>query len=111
IRPFPRRTLAVTARQLAVDILVALGVAGALLCCLGLVFARDAFDRLHYAAAATTVPSFLLVAAVLVEQSFTQPGLSALVVALFLLLLSPAAVVATARAGRRPSEGREEQPR
>ena len=89
-----------SARQLAVDVLVALGVAGELLCCLGLVFARDAFDRLHYASAATTVPSFLLAAAVLVEESFTEPGLSALVVALLLLLVNPALLVATAKAGR-----------
>jgi monovalent cation/proton antiporter MnhG/PhaG subunit len=89
-----------SARQLAVDVLVVLGVAGELLCCLGLVFARDAFDRLHYASAATTVPSFLLAAAVLVEESFTEPGLSALVVALLLLLVNPALLVATARAAR-----------
>jgi len=90
----------VSARPLAVDILVALGVAGELLCCLGLVFARDAFDRLHYAGAASTVPPLLIAAAVLVEESFTQSGLSALVVALLLLLINPAVVVATARAGR-----------
>src|SRR5919197_4539231 len=108
-----------SARDLAVDVLVGLGVAGELLCCLGLVFARDAFDRLHYAGAGTTVPAFLLAAAVLVEESFTQPGLSALVVVLFLLLLSPAVVVATARAGRvakfggagpRPEERQETAP-
>ena len=96
--------------------LVALGVAGELVCCLGLALARDAFDRLHYAAAATTVPAFLLVAAVLVEESFTQPGLSALVTGIFLLLLNPMLVNATARAGRlsrtgslepKPSERRE----
>jgi multisubunit Na+/H+ antiporter MnhG subunit len=91
----------VSARHLAVDVLLALGVAGELLCCLGLVLARNAFDRLHYAAAATTVPPLLIAAAVLVEESFTQPGLSALIVALLLFLLNPAVVVATARAGRR----------
>jgi monovalent cation/proton antiporter MnhG/PhaG subunit len=99
-----------------VDVLVALGVTGELVCCLGLVVARDAFDRLHYVGAATTVPAFLLVAAVLVEESFTQPGLSALVTGLFLLLLNPVLVNATARAGRlsqtgspdsKPSERRE----
>jgi multisubunit Na+/H+ antiporter MnhG subunit len=91
----------VSARLLAVDVLVALGVAGELVCCLGLVLARDAFDRLHYAGAASTLPPLLIAAAVLVEESFTQPGLSALVVALLLLLLNSAVVVATARAGRR----------
>jgi multisubunit Na+/H+ antiporter MnhG subunit len=90
----------VSARELAVDVLVALGVAGELVCCIGLVFARDAFDRLHFVSAATTVPSFLIAAAVLVEESFTSAGLDALVVALLLLLAGPALVIATARAGR-----------
>ena len=105
-----------SARPVAVDVLVILGIAGELVCCLGLVLARDAFDKLHYAGAATTVPALLLVAAVLVEESFTQPGLSALVTGLFLLLLNPVLVNATARAGRiartgslepKPSERRE----
>lgn len=90
-----------SARQLAVDVLVVLGIAGELVCCLGLVLARNAFDRLHYSAAATTVPALLLAAAVIVEESFTQPGLSALVTALLLLLLNPVLVNATARIGRR----------
>ena len=95
-------------RELIVDVLVGAGVAGALVCCAGLVLARDAFDRLHYASAATTVPTLLIVAAVLVEESFTQAGLSAVVVGLFLLLLGPAVVVSTARAGRRAKFGQVE---
>lgn len=90
-----------SARQLAVDVLVILGIAGELVCCLGLVLARNAFDRLHYSGAATTVPPVMLAAAVLVEESFTQPGLSALVTALLLLFLNPVLVNATARIGRR----------
>lgn len=85
---------------LAVDILVGLGVAGELLCCLGLVLMRDVSDRLHYSMAATTVPPFLVAAAVLVEEGWTQPGVNALVVAAALFLLGPVLAHATARAAR-----------
>jgi monovalent cation/proton antiporter MnhG/PhaG subunit len=83
-----------------IDILVGVAVAAELLCCLGLVLMRDVFDRLHYAMAATTVPPFLVAAAVLVAEGWTQPGINALVVALALFLLSPVLAHAMARAAR-----------
>jgi monovalent cation/proton antiporter MnhG/PhaG subunit len=83
-----------------VDVLVAAGVAGELLCCAGLVVARDVFDRLHFAMASTTVPPFLIAAAVIVEEGWTQPGIKALLVAAVLLLLNPVLAHATARAAR-----------
>jgi multisubunit Na+/H+ antiporter MnhG subunit len=81
-------------------VLVAAGVAGALACCVGLVLKRDAFDRLHYAAAASTVPPLLIAAAVLVAEGWTAPGIDALAVAVLLLVLNTTLVHATARAGR-----------
>ena len=81
-------------------VLVALGAAGVLVCCLGLVVRRNAFDRLHYAAAASTLPPFLIAAAVLVAEGWTAPGIDALVVAVLLLVLNTTLVHATARAGR-----------
>lgn len=85
------------ASDLAVDILLGVAVALELACCLGLVVMRDAFDRLHYAAAATTLPPALIAAAVFVVHRFTQPSLDALAVAVLLGLLNPALVNATAR--------------
>ena len=85
---------------LIVDAVVGVGVAGELMCCLGLVLMRDVFDRLHYAMAATTVPPCLLAAAVIVEEGWTQPGINALVVAAALFLLSPVLAHALARAAR-----------
>ena len=92
-------------RHLAVDVLVALGVGGELVCCLGLVLARDAFDRLHYAAAATSVPAFLVLAATLVREHVTVGGLEAIAAVGLLFLLNPAVVLATAMATRRIDEG------
>ena len=95
-----------SARQLAVDVLVVLAVGIEVLCCLALLAFRDVFDRLHYATAATTLPPPLLAAAVLVEEGWSAAGIEALVSAAFLFVLGPVAAVAVARAARLRVEGR-----
>ena len=90
---------------MAVDVLLALGVALELLCCVGVVVMRTTFDRLHYAAAGTTVPAFLVLAAVLVREGFSSGGLDAIAAVALLFLLNPVLVVATARAARRIDYG------
>ena len=92
------------AGDLAVDVLLALGVAGELLCVAGVLVMRTTFDRLHYASAATTVPAFLILAAVLVREHLTAGGLEAIVAVALLFLLNPAVVLATAMAARRVDE-------
>jgi monovalent cation/proton antiporter MnhG/PhaG subunit len=69
---------------------------------------RDVFDRLHFALAATTVPPFLISAAVIVEEDWTQPGINALVVAVTLFLFNPMVAHATARAARMRRHGQVE---
>jgi multicomponent Na+:H+ antiporter subunit G len=90
----------VTAHDLALDVLIGIAVAGEVLCCIGLVVMRDVYDRLHYAMAATTVPPFLVAAAVIVEEDWTQPGINALVAAVALFVGGPALAHATARVAR-----------
>ena len=87
--------------DLAVDVLVALGVAAELLCVAGVLLMRTTFDRLHFAAAATTVPAFLILAAALLREHFSSGGLQAIAAVGLLFLLNPALVIATARATRR----------
>lgn len=89
-----------TSHDVVIGLLVGLAVAGELLCCVGLVVMRTVYDRLHYSMAATTVPPFLLAAAVLVEEGWTQPGINALVVAVALFVFNPVLAHATARAAR-----------
>lgn len=89
------------ADDLAVDVLLGLGVAGELLCVAGVLVMRTTFDRLHYAAAATTVPAFLVLAAALVREQVTVGGLEAIAAVALLFLLNPAVVLATAMAARR----------
>lgn len=96
------------ASDLAVDVLLILGVAGELLCVAGVLVMRTTFDRLHYAAAATTVPAFLVLAAALVREHMSAGGLEALAAVLLLFLLNPALVIATAKAARRIDEAGED---
>ena len=89
------------ASDLAVDVLLGLGVAGELLCVVGVLVMRTTFDRLHYVAATTTVPAFLILAATLVREQVSSGGLEAIAAVGLLFLLNPAVVIATAMAARR----------
>jgi monovalent cation/proton antiporter MnhG/PhaG subunit len=96
------------AANVAVDVLLAAGVALELLCVAGVVAMRETFDRLHYAAAGTTVPAFLILAAVLVREHLSSGGLEAAAAVGLMFLLNPVLVTATARAARRLDYGRVE---
>ena len=89
-----------------VHVLVWLGVAIELACCVGLVVPRSAIDRLHFAGAATTVGPVLVAVAVCVEEGvFTTNGLNSIAIALLLALLGGALGVATARTIRLRERG------
>jgi monovalent cation/proton antiporter MnhG/PhaG subunit len=90
--------------DLAVDVLLGLGVAAELLCVVGVLAMRTTYDRLHYSAAATTIPAFLVLAAVLAREHLSSGGLDAIAAVGLLFLLNPALVIATARAARRIDE-------
>jgi monovalent cation/proton antiporter MnhG/PhaG subunit len=98
----------VTARDLIVDVLLALGVGAELVCCFGVLLMRNAFDRLHYSAAATTIGPLLIGAAVLVRESVSAGGLETIATVALLFLLNPVVEIATARAARRIEFGRVE---
>jgi monovalent cation/proton antiporter MnhG/PhaG subunit len=87
--------------NVVVDVLLGIGVACELLCCLGVTLMRNVYDRLHYSAAATALGPFLIVAALLVREGFSSEGIEAIAAVLLLFALNPTLVHATARAGRR----------
>ena len=90
-----------SAHEVAVHVLVWAAVATELVCCIGIVVARDVFARLHYSAAAGTLGPILVAVAIAVEEGVRSvAAAAALVVAVFLLLGSPAVTIATARAAR-----------
>jgi monovalent cation/proton antiporter MnhG/PhaG subunit len=86
---------------MAVDILLGLGVSLELLCCVGVLVMRTTYDRLHFAAAGTTVPAFLILAAVLVREHVSSGGMDAIAAVGLAFLLNPVLVIATARVARR----------
>lgn len=89
---------------MAVDVLLAIGVTLELLCCVGVVVMRTTLDRLHYAAAGTTVPAFFVLAAVLVREHLSSGGLEAIAAVLLVFFLNPILVTATARVVRRQDD-------
>jgi monovalent cation/proton antiporter MnhG/PhaG subunit len=94
----------VTPSDLIVDVLLAVGVGAGLICCIGVLVMRNAFDRLHYSTAATTIPALLIGAAVLVRESVSAGGLETIATVALLFLLNPIVQIATARAARRIEE-------
>jgi len=86
---------------MTVWILLTLAVCGELGCVAGVLLARGPLARLHYAAAGGIVGPLPVALAVLVEESFTQPAINALLIAGIMLVLGPLLAVETARAIRR----------
>jgi monovalent cation/proton antiporter MnhG/PhaG subunit len=89
------------------EVLLAIGVAAQLACCLGVLVMRSVFDRLHYAAAGTTVGPILVGAALVVEESVSSAGIAAIVTVSFLVVLGPAVTIATAHAAHELDERRD----
>ena len=84
-------------RDIVVAVLLAAGVAIELLCCLGVVVMRGTYARLHYGAPAG-LGAMLLGLAVLLRQGFSLIGDKAMLIGVFVLLMSPILSHVTARA-------------
>ena len=93
--------------NLLVDVLLALAVSSALACVAGVVLMPTTYDRLHYVGAAATVPSFLVLAAVLCRERLSSGGLEAIAAVGLMFLLFPVLLTATARAIARIQGGGE----
>lgn len=91
-----------TAPGVAAEVLLWTGVAAELICCVGLWWMTDVFDRLHYASAATTVGPALIGASVGIAGtgSFAST-VEAVTATAALVLVSPMVTHATGRAARR----------
>ncbi len=84
--------------------LLGLGVACEVIAVLGMVAMRDVYDRLHYAGPAT-LGAVLVAAAMWVYQGPSQIAVEAALVALIVLVASPAVAHGTARAARISERG------
>jgi multicomponent Na+:H+ antiporter subunit G len=92
--------------DLAVAVLLALGVGSALMSAVGLLATRSPFDQLHFTGPATTIAPVAVAAAVLVEEPLSSAGIKAVLVALFMVATGPVLIHATARAARIRERGR-----
>ena len=87
-------------RAILIGALLVIGVGVTLASCVGVLVMRDAYDRLHFTAPATTIAPLAIAAAIVLEERFSAAGIKALLVALALLVTNPVLTHATARAAR-----------
>ena len=90
--------------NVAVDVLLGLGCAAQLLCCIGVLAMRTTADRLHYASAGVTVGPFCVLAALLVREQLAGPGLQALAAVALTFLAGPIVIHALGRSIRTTME-------
>jgi len=99
----------VNALEVAIRVLLYLGVACQLVCCIGVLVMRGPFDKLHYAAAGSTLGPVLLGTALVLRETVQTSGAievnaaawDTIATVALLFFLNPALCVATARAARR----------
>ncbi len=90
-----------SAGEIGIACLLALGVASLLSGVLGVLVARDVYDRLHFTGPASIFGPLLLALAVVLEEGpVSQAGLKSTLTALLIIALNPVLVHATARAAR-----------
>jgi multicomponent Na+:H+ antiporter subunit G len=87
-------------RGILVAALLVVGVGVTLASCVGVLVMRNAYDRLHFTSAATTIAPLTIAAAILVEEGLSAAGVKSVLVAVVLLVTNPVLTHATARAAR-----------
>lgn len=92
-------------RDVATTVLLVAGLAAQLLAVAGVVLLREPLDRLHYLAV-STLATTCLAAAVVVRESFSLIGLSALLLVAFVAFTAPVLSHVTGRALYRAEQRR-----
>lgn len=92
--------------DLAVTVLLSLGVGSALMSALGLLATRSPYDQLHFTGPATVIAPVAIAAAVLVEEPLSSAGIKSVLVAVVMITTGPVLIHATARAARVRERGR-----
>ena len=88
--------------DVAVAVLLAIGVASALMGAIGLLATRDPYDQLHFMGPGTVIGPVAIAAAVLVEEPLSSAGIKAVI----MVATGPILLHATARAARIRERGR-----
>ena len=92
--------------DVAVAVLLAVGVGSALMSAVGLLVTRDPYDQLHFTGPATVIAPVALAAAVLVEEPLSSAGIKSVLIAVVMITTGPVLLHATARAARVRERGR-----
>jgi monovalent cation/proton antiporter MnhG/PhaG subunit len=92
--------------DVAVAVLLVLGVGSALLSAVGLLATRDPYDQLHFTGPATVIAPVAIAAAVLVEEPLSSAGVKSVLIAIVMLGTGPVLIHATGRAARVRERGR-----
>jgi monovalent cation/proton antiporter MnhG/PhaG subunit len=83
-----------------VGVLVGSAVGLAIICSIGVMVMRDAFQRLHFSAIVVTVTTLLIVIAVWVEEKDPQPRIKVVFIGIILFVMNSVLTAATAKAVR-----------
>jgi multicomponent Na+:H+ antiporter subunit G len=86
--------------DVVIAVLLIVGVAIQLICCIGVIAMPNLMDRLHFLTPATSFGPAFIMTAILIEEKFDHQGIVAILVAAILLLFGPVLTHATARAAR-----------
>ena len=87
-----------TPSSIAVALLLTIGVAIELACCVGVFVMRDAHDKLHYIGPASILGPIAVAAAIVIRESLSQAGVKAMLTAALLIIANPVLTHATGRA-------------
>jgi multicomponent Na+:H+ antiporter subunit G len=98
--------MGVSPGDVAVAVLLAVGVASALMGALGILATRNPYDQLHFTGPATVIGPTAIAAAVLVEEPLSSAGIKSVLIAVIMLGTGPILLHATARAARIRERGR-----
>ena len=84
--------------SIAVVMLLVVGVAIELACCVGVLVMRDAHDKLHYVGPAAILGPIAVAGAIVIRESLSQAGVKAIITAVLLIIANPVLTHATGRA-------------
>lgn len=87
-------------QQIAVWVLLGIGIFGFLVTAVGFLVVDDFYEQLHYLAPSSLIGAVAIPAAVVVHEGLSQAGAKAILIGLLLFWANPVLTHATLRAGR-----------
>ncbi len=89
-----------TIQEIGSAVLLFTGVGILLICCVGIWVMPDTYDQLHFTGPATSVAPVAIAGAVILQESLSQSGVKAVLVAAVMGITGPVLTHATGRAAR-----------